>query len=604
MEHRLHWLQTVVLIAFGLLGLRLIDLQLIRGGHYRQLAEQNRLRLVPEFAPRGLIVDRQGRVLAANQTVFRVAVVPQEADDISDVLAHLSPVVHRSVDVLQKDFRRERSLSFMPATIVSRVPKEIAIQLEEERWRLPGLLVKPEPLRDYPLGSIASHLLGYLGQPTAEEFPLLKQYGVHPKQFVGRMGLEQLLDDALRGQSGGLMVEVNHQARQVRVIGRRPPSAGARVVLTIDAQLQSLIETAFGAQPGAAVVLNPQTGEVLAMVSVPAFSPEAFASSDAVAVRRFLADPQSSLMNRAALGVYQPGSILKLVTAGAALEHHLITPQTTLVCPGSITIGDRTFHCWNRDGHGPMTLSEALMQSCNVYFMQVAMKLGPERLRAALEQMGFSHRTGWPLEEQAGHLPQRRLTKGDVAQLGIGQGEVLVTVLQCAVMASAFANNGWLVEPWVVETVAGQPTAHRNVRRRLGWSTQTLDAVRAGMVAVVRDPAGTGHRAFSSIVTIAGKTGTAQTHVPGMTHGWFVGFCPVEPHGQGPWGGIPPAPAIVTGGPGSEGPAADGRGLNRGIEQLQVAMAIVAEHGGSGGELPAEIAKSVCEYVQVAERAP
>lgn len=451
----------------------------------------------------------------------------------------------------------------MPATIVARVPKDVAIRLEEERWRLPGVLVRSEPVRSYPFGSTAATLLGYLSQPTPDELPVLKQYGVRPKELVGRAGLEQALDHALRGRPGGLVVEVNHQARQVRVVSHRAPEPGARVTLTIDAQLQSLIETSFGTQPGAAVVLDPTTGEVLSMVSVPAFSPEAFTAPDPEAVRRFLGDPQSPLMNRATTGVYQPGSILKLVTASAALEEKVITPSTSVHCPGSMTIGDRTFHCWYRDGHGPMKLEEALMQSCNVYFMHLGRKLGAQRLRGALEAVGFSRRTGWPLEEQAGHLPQRRLTEGEVALLAMGQGEILVTPLQVAVMGSAFANGGWLVEPWVVRSVADRPVAHRTSTHRLGWAPETFEAVRAGMRAVVRDPSGTGHGAFSSKVSIAGKTGTAQTHVAGRTNGWFVGFCPVE--------------------------------------HPRVAMAIVAELGGSGGDLPADIAKAVCEYVSLPE---
>jgi len=334
------------------------------------------------------------------------------------------------------------------------------------------------------------------------------------------------------------------------------------VTLTIDAQLQSLIEQAFGAQAGAAVVLNPATGEVLAMASLPTFTPESFALLDARAVRGFLNASATPLMNRAAVG-YQPGSIMKLVTAGAALEHKLITPQTTIMCPGSLTIGDRTFRCWNRDGHGPMTLPEALMQSCNVYFMQVGRWLGRDRLRAALEQAGGSTKTGWVLEEQAGHLPRRRLTEGEVALLGMGQGEILVSVLQAAVLAGALANRGWLVQPWVVSSVGNRSLAGRATRRRLGWSSDTLEAVRAGMREVVRNPAGTGYRAFTPSVTIAGKTGTAQTHVPERTHGWFVGFCPVD--------------------------------------QPKAAFAVMAEYGGSGGELPAEIARTICEYLSVAD---
>ena len=264
---------------------------------------------------------------------------------------------------------------------------------------------------------------------------------------------------------------------------------------------------------------------------------------------------------RVILGFAQrrPGSIIKLVTAAAALEANVITPATTFNYPGSVRIGDRIFHCWNRDGHGTVSLPEAIMQSCNVYFIQVGRRVGLERLRTTLARAGFSRRTNWPLEEGAGHLPRRRLTEGEVGLLAIGQGEILITVLQAAEMAAIFANGGWLVEPQVVRAVADRPVSRHGTRHRVGWSDHTIEAVRTGMRAVVQDAAGTGHRAYSPHISLAGKTGTAQTHVPGRTHGWFVGFCP--------------------------------------IDEPRVAMAIVAEHGGSGGDLPAEIARTVCDYV-------
>ena len=559
---RVHQLQSLLLAAFALLVCRLAQLQALRGAYYRQLAEHNRMRVIPDPAPRGLLVDRRGRVLADNRTVFRLAVVPQELGESQAVFARVSDVVHRPADALRREFLKARSLAFVPATVVAQMPREVALRVEEMRWRMPGVVVQAEAVRHYPHGASAGPLLGHLSEPTAEEFETLRSYGVRPKQLIGRSGLERFLDEPLRGRAGGLVVEVNSRGRQVRVIGRRDPQPGARVTLTLDAPLQSLIERAFEDQPGAAVVLDPSTGEVLAMVSMPSFNPEAFIASDTRAVRQFLEDPASPLMNRAAMGVYQPGSIAKLVTAGAALESHVVTPATGVVCTGAVTIGDRAFHCWNHDGHGPMTLPEALMQSCNVYFMQVGRKVGLVRLRDAMERMGLSHPTGWSLEEAGGHLPHRRLSEGEVALLAIGQGELLLTPLQAAVMAGAFANEGWLVQPWVVRDVAGHPR-HPGTRRRLGWLPTTLHAVRQGMIAVVRDPQGTGHRAFTEAVTIAGKTGTAQTHLPGRTHGWFVGFCPVE--------------------------------------RPKVAMAIVTEHGGSGGDLPAEIAKSVCEYVSAPE---
>jgi penicillin-binding protein 2 len=540
------------------LALRLAFLQLLHGGTYRRLAEQNRLRLVPQLAPRGLILDRQGRPLAANRIVFRLAAVPQDLPALP-VWARLGPLVNVAPRELERRFNEQRTLPFLPATLVSRVSKSVALRVEEERVRLPGVLIEPVTVRQYPVGPAAAHLIGYLSQPSPEAFPVLKQYGVRPKDLVGRAGIEQALDAYLRGQSGGSLVEVDHQARQIRVVGHREPIPGQSITLTIDAALSALIGQRFGEATGACVVLRPQTGEALAMVSVPGFEPEFFATQDAVRIQRLFADPGAPLLSRATNGAYLPGSIVKPVTAMTALEHRLISPATTVTCPGYLAIGNRRFHCWNRDGHGTVTLHEALMLSCNVYFMQIGRRLGLDRLRAGFSSAGFGRRTGWPMGEQSGRLPfGRRLSEGEVALLAMGQGEILVTPLQAAAMASAIANGGWLMEPWVVKTVAGHAAA-RSHGVALGWSDEHLSVVRAGMAAVVNAPQGTGARASSAQVRIAGKTGTAQTNLPGRPHGWFVGFCPAE--------------------------------------DPLAAIAIVAEHGGSGGELPAAMAKAICEYV-------
>lgn len=561
MNRRIDAFRIGLLVCIGFLVLRLAQLQLVRGSYYRELAEKNRLRVVPETAARGVIVDRAGRVLASNQTVFRVSIVPQEVEDLRGLLNAIGQITQKNPAYLQKQYDKEHSLSFVPAPILPQVPKSVALRLEEERWHLPGLLIESQTIRHYPMGSCAAQLLGYLSQPTPEEFSLLKTYGVRPKELVGRSGIEQLLDDDLRGNSGGLVIEVNHRGRQVRMVGRREPQPGERVALTIDAQLESLIQDTFADQKGASVVLDPETGAVLAMVSNPSFTPESFVTGEASAVKGFLSNPNHPLVNRA-VSAYQPGSIAKLVTGSAGLDQNVLTPATSVVCGGGMTIGDRRIHCWNRDGHGPMILSEALMQSCNVYFMQTARWLGRDRLRAAYEQAGFAHKTGWVLDEQSGHLPKRRLTEGELAMLGIGQGEILVTVLQAAVLASIFANRGWVVHPWVIQAIGTHVMDHPPARHPVGWSQDTINAIRFGMEEVVRQPAGTGHRASSPNITIAGKTGTAQTHILGETHGWFVGFCPVD--------------------------------------KPKAAFAVIWEHGGSGGELPSEVARTICEYVSVA----
>ncbi len=559
MTSRIIWFRRVLMVGFGLLLIRLAVLQLIQGGVYRRLAEHNRLRLVPQPSPRGLILDRAGRKLATNQAFFQLAVIPQEVTDRPALFARLRPFVNRSVQDLEQRFQEQQSLPFLPATLLSPLSKPQALRLEEARVHLPGVLVNSVITRHYPLGPLAAQVLGYIGQPTAEAFPLMKSYGVRPRDLVGRAGLEEALDAYLRGRPAGSLIEVDARARQVRVIGHREPIPGQPVVLTIDARLQGLIEQQLGQRPGACVVLDPHTGAVLAMVSVPGFEPEVFATQNPFAIRRLLTDPAAPLMNRATQGLYLPGSIAKLVTAITALRHGVITPQTTFECPGSLTIGDRQFHCWHRDGHGPVALRKALTVSCNVYFMQVGRRLGLERLRAGFSQVGFGQPTGWPLGERTGRLPfGRRFSEGEIAILAMGQGEILITPLQAAIMVSVFANRGWLVEPWIVQTVGGHPVGHPHAVS-LGWTEQQLAAVHEGMVGVIRDPEGTGIRAQSDKVRIAGKTGTAQTHIPGHPHGWFIGFCPAE------------------------NPA--------------VSLAIVAEHGGSGGELPASIGKMICEYV-------
>jgi penicillin-binding protein 2 len=297
------------------------------------------------------------------------------------------------------------------------------------------------------------------------------------------------------------------------------------------------------------------------MVSHPGFTPEAFAVQDSALVQEALEDPRALFMNRATVGAYTPGSIMKLITAMAALEHKVVTPQTTVVCKGSMTIGDRVFHCWNRDGHGAVNLARALMHSCNVYFMHVGRKLGAARLREAFREVGFGRTTGWTLEEVAGRLPQRRLTEGEVAMLAIGQGDLLITPLQAALAVASVVNGGKLMRPWCVRSVKGQ-MGEPEVRHRLGWSSETLALVREGMRLVVESPEGTGHRAATPAVRIAGKTGTAQTHLP-QPHGWFVGYCPEE------------AP--------------------------RAAVAVIAEYGGSGGDLPTAIARAICEYMALPE---
>ena len=558
MPERIVLLRRMILLGLAVVTVRLAYLQLIKGGLYHRLSESNRLRLVSEPAPRGLILDREGRPLASNQRVFRVAVVPQEAKNAHALWARLASLLHEHPDELARRFEERRFRSFMPVEVASNVPKTSALRIEEERLRLPGVVPEARLSRAYPLGTVAAHLLGYLGQPSPDALEVFKRRGMRAPELMGRAGLEQTLDETLQGQVGGVLIEVNSRGRQVRTIGLQASQPGETVRLTIDARLQALIEREFGEQAGACVVLAPESGAVLAMVSTPAFDPSAFISDQSSLVRQMLADPRAALLNRAAFGMYLPGSIIKPVVALTALARGVVTPTDTVTCPGFLQIGNRRFHCWNRDGHGPLSMREALRESCNVFFLEMGRRLGQERLVEAYRRIGFGHPAGWLLGESAGYLPSGELQGGDSAMLAIGQGQILITPLQAAAMAAALANGGSLVHPWVVaqegdRRLAGAPATS------LGWNRSQLAVVRDGMRAVVNDPAGTGISAHSDAVVIAGKTGTAQTGRSTLTHGWFMGFCPAD--------------------------------------KPIAAFAIVAEFGGTGGGLPAHIGKAVCEYL-------
>lgn len=552
-------LRRVILVGLAALMLRLVDLQIMRGGAFRKLSDHNRLRMIPQAAPRGLILDREGRRLATSATQYRVAVVPQDVTNRRATMKRLGPLVGVPAGELDWKFDEDRSLPFMPATLVSDVAKPVALRIEQARVSLPGVVIEQVVTRAYPLGAAAASVLGYIGPPDPDALPTLKHYGVTPQELVGRTGLERTLDAYLRGRPGGSLIEVNHVSRQVRVIGHRDPAAGQPVQLTLDAKLQTLLEQQFQQydQPGAAVVLNPATGEVLAMVSYPSFDPGIFAAQDSGAIGRLFEESRSPLLNRATDGAYPPGSIMKPFVAMAALEHGVATGASIVHCPGFLQIGNRKFHCWNRDGHGPLAARDALRESCNVYFMEIGRRVGSERLRAALAGVGIGRRTGWIMAEQPGWLPARaRLMEGEVALLAIGQGEILITPLQAAVLAAAVANNGWVVEPWVVKSIGDKQVGRPNLHP-LHWSPAHLQVVREGMLAAVNHPQGTGSAARVEALRVAGKTGTAQTSQPDRNHAWFIGFCPAE--------------------------------------KPSLAMGILAEFGGSGGLFPAGTAKIVCE---------
>ena len=560
--HRLLHVQRVLMAAFAIVALNLGRLQLVQGPLYQRLAEQNHLRLLPSSAPRGRILDRTGVVLADNRSALNVVIVPQETAQLTVTFSTLARLLDRPAQRLAQAYQAGRTLPFAPVVVAADIPRRTALIIEERRAQLPGVFIQPQVLRLYPEGVSTAHVVGYVGDISAEELASLEEYGYQPRDRVGKTGIERTFDAYLRGEPGGTMVEVDHRGRFVRMRGVREPLSGKDVQLTIDIRLQRQAAQLLGELRGACVALDPRDGEVLALVSSPGFDPNIFLQPDSAPKRALLAAANSPMLQRAAGAAFTPGSIFKVVTATAALEQQRVTPLTTIICRGALALGAQAMKCWKQDGHGPEDLQQALAHSCNVYFGQAGLWTGPEALHAWALQYGLGRVTGIELPgEAAGAVPSPswwggHWYAGDTAHLAIGQGGLLVTPLQMAVLMATAANGGWVVRPHLVRAVGGVAMASPSARH-LALHPDTLAVINAGLRAVVALSDGTGHRAYSPRVRIAGKTGTAQTQIAGSPHGWFIGYAPVE--------------------------------------DPQLAIVVLIEHGGSGGDRPSDIARQLFE---------
>lgn len=553
-------LQILFAIFFIITGVWLYYLQIIKGPFYADLSSRNSIRLLNIAAPRGNIYDRRGRLIAGNTLSFGVFIVPQEVEDIDRELEKLSGILGVSRSLLERNYKRNRTASFAPCELIRGISKKTAILIEESRFDMPGVLVKEVALRNYYYKDALSHPVGYIGEIGALELELLKPYGYNIKDLIGKDGIERLCDKILRGNNGGMQIQVDNRGRQIKVMSYRKPKAGRNVYLTIDAELQKMIYNLFDGRRGAAVFMDPQDGEVLSLVSSPSYDP---GGSLLAAIK----SEESPLLNRAIMSVYPPGSIFKIITAMAALESKKIMPDTGFVCAGKIKIGRDELDCWNKDGHGYVDLEKAIAWSCNVYFCHAGLLAGAEKISEYAGLFGLGKKTGIELfGESSGFVPSKewkRMEKketwypGDTANFSIGQGALLVTPLQITRMAAVIANSGTLVQPHILKRV-GDADAADFKTENLKLAKEDIDAVRRGMRLVIKDIDGTGNKADNATVSISAKTGTVQVGPGIMPHGWFVGYAP------------------------SDDP--------------KICFAVFLENGGSGGEVPAEIAKLALEY--------
>ncbi|HYX82287.1 MAG TPA: penicillin-binding protein 2 [Gemmatimonadales bacterium] len=537
LDRRLGTARLAVWVVLGIMVMAFFRTQILGHGKYQLQSETNRLRPIPLPAPRGVIYDRNGRVMAENVPGYTVALLPGPEDNLRSTLARIASIANIDSVEIAKVLQRARRAPYQPALVLSDAPFRVVSALEERRVAIPGLLIQAEPKRYYPDTAVIAHLVGYVGEVTEAERTTRRFANIRLGGLVGKDGLEREYDDTLRGAEGVRFVEVSARGQMVReaeAAANLAPVPGTDLHTTIDLDLQQYVSKIFPAgQRGAVMALNPNTGEVLALYSAPGFDPNAFVGGISPDYWRTLNEsPAHPLLDRAIQARYPPGSTWKLAVAAMALKRGIVTPRTRMPipCRGGLQYGNRYFRCWQAHGHGDLTLTEAIAQSCDVYFYQLGIKLGVTSLLEDANGWGFRGRTGIDLP---GEIPSefptgpeyydriygpRRWTSAVALNLAIGQGENAQTLVQMVRLYQQLASDGRARTPFVV-----RPAESENMS--LDLTSDQIEALRHAMISVVEQGTARGSRLGS--ITIAGKTGTAQNS-HGPNHGWFIGFAPAD----------------------------------------------------------------------------
>jgi len=540
---RAKFLKIFLSLIFIFFILRLYELQLYRDIEYKRQAESNSIRAIQHDPIRGLILDRNGRIIVDNVPSYTVTVVPYEFDK-------------RNIDVLAKILKVDRKYiieklssapsPFTPVKVRRDAPMRVVAYIEEHRNELKGVDYMIEHKRNYISPDFASHILGYVKEITPAQLSIYK--GLYkPGDQIGHSGLEKGYEQLIKGEKGYSFIMVDALGR---FVGRYndgkndiPPSEGSDLILTIDAELQSFIEQIFRDRNGSAVVIDPRNGEILAMVSKPGYDLTLLSGYTPDSVWNALSsDPRKPLLNRAISGLYSPGSTFKMILAIAALETGAVDLNWKVYCPGYFVYGNKVFKCHTSHGHGWVNLTKAIEVSCNVYFYNLMLKVNFDDWSKYGSLFGFGRKTGVDLpEEMSGILPSteyfnrvygvNKWTKGYLISLAIGQGEISVTPIQMAGYTMALANSGKYHQPHLVKKIINKKTGKIEevsyYTREIPISQKTFDIIREAMYLVVNGPTGTGKSARVAGVNVAGKTGTAQ-NPHGEDHAWFIGFAPYE----------------------------------------------------------------------------
>ena len=567
---------VITLLFLGLI-VRLWVLQIVDGDDYRTAALANEARHISSHPPRGAIVDCHGILLATNRSRLAVYATPDVVKD-PDELRRLAPMLGASPEQIRTAIRQSEQNPYDAVQIALDVPMSAITQVEENKPFLPGVSTSPVPVRWYPGGDLASHVLGTMGRISGQEYERLRGQGYLSDDFVGTTGIEHYYDSYLHGKPGDTQIQIDAKGRRVRTLGSNSSQPGDTVVLALDSRVQAAAEQSFrnNGFTGAAVALDPRNGAVRALVSAPDFDPNKFSSgiraSDWAPLN---GNPKHPLIDRAVDAMYPPGSTFKPIVAAAGLQTGCITTNTSAYCPGAYYLGRARFGCWER--HGAVDFYSAIAESCDVFFYIAGRAIGPERISDYAKSFGLAEKTGIDLpSEDIGSIPSpqwkaakyKRLGPavsswfgGDTLHMAIGQGYVLTTPLQMARVTATLANGGKVLRPFVVDRIVDESSGKTDYRhqvsvvRRVPVSHANIESVRRAMLMTTQS--GTGKVVNFPQVEVASKTGSAQVYGQKQTHGWFICFAPYN--------------------------------------HPTIAIAAVVEHGGHGGSSAGKVARAMLQ---------
>jgi penicillin-binding protein 2 len=584
-KNRLIIATVIIIQVFLILAGRMWYMQILKGNEYEKFSRDNRVRVTRFPAPRGRILDRRGRELVINRSSFDVYVFPNDTKDIDGISNSLSQALEIDAGEIKKKISEAyKANRFLPTVIAKDINRDQLAFIEARKIYLQGVFIQINHTREYPYREIGAPFIGYLGKASKDD--VIVHPNLLPGTLVGKNGVERAFDNYLLGEDGYQQKITDAQGREVnwrlleRDLRSQDSIPGSDVVLSIDIDLQKSAEESLGERAGAVIAVDVRTGELLALVSHPTFNPEEFIDGmDSTEWNKLMTNSSSPLLNRATQGLYAPGSVFKIVTASAALSEGVVYEQTRFYCPGSYTIGNRTFRCWKKGGHGLLNLHQAIVQSCDVYFYHVAEKLGIDRLAKYIEGFGFGGPTGIALNEKTGIAPSREwklntLKKpwymGETIVTSIGQGYLSVSPLQIALMTASIANGGVLLKPQIVKKVTGPDgkvllNISPEENARIPVNEDAISVIMKALKGVVNEPGGTGWASRIDNIEVAGKTGTAQVialnsnsdKASHKDHAWFTSYAPAD--------------------------------------NPEIAVTVIVEHGGGGGAVAAPIVRRILE---------